>query len=220
GFKYTVELSTRPDEFMGDIKDWDFAEESLENALKERGMDYKINPKDGALYGPKIDFHLQDAANRTSQCGTTHIEIKLPQNYDLTYIDENGEKQRPVMLHRALLGSIERFIGSVTEQFAGRFPLWINPEQVEIIPVSDKFLDFAENLKAKIKKAGFRVKVDKRSEGVGYKIRQAQLKRTNYMLVVGEVEENSGKLTVRNRDGEETKEVPVDEFIEKLTEER
>ncbi|MDD7463561.1 MAG: threonine--tRNA ligase [Anaerococcus sp.] len=220
GFKYTVELSTRPDDFMGDIKDWDFAEESLENALKERGLDYKINPKDGAFYGPKIDFHLEDAAKRTWQCGTIQLDFQLPQNFDLTYVDENGEKQRPAMLHRALLGSIERFIGSVTEQFAGRFPLWINPEQVAIIPVSDKFQDFAEDLEKKIKKAGFRVKVDKRSEGVGYKIRQAQLRRTNYMLVVGEVEKESNKLTVRNRDGVETKDVPVEEFIEKISEER
>lgn len=220
GFKYTVELSTRPDDFMGDIEDWDFAEESLENALKERGMEYKINPKDGAFYGPKIDFHLEDAAKRTWQCGTIQLDFQLPQNFDLTYVDENGEKKRPAMLHRALLGSIERFIGSVTEQFAGRFPLWINPEQVAIIPVSDKFEDFGEKLAEKIKDAGFRVKVDNRNEGVGYKIRQAQLRRVNYMLVVGDLEESSGKLTVRNRDGEETKEVPIDEFIEKISQER
>ena len=163
---------------------------------------------------------MEDAAKRTWQCGTIQLDFQLPQNFDLTYIDENGEKKRPVMLHRALLGSIERFIGSVTEQFAGRFPLWINPKQVEIIPVSDKFADFADDLAKKIKKAGYRVEVDHRSEGVGYKIRQAQLMRTNYMLVVGENEEKSGKLSVRNRDGEETKDVSFEEFIEKLDEER
>ena len=220
GFKYKIELSTRPDDFMGKIEEWDFAEKALEDALIERGIDYTINPKDGAFYGPKIDFHLEDAAKRTWQCGTIQLDFQLPQNFDLTYIDENGEKKRPVMLHRALLGSIERFIGSVTEQFAGRFPLWINPKQVEIIPVSDKFADFADDLAEKIKKAGYRVEVDHRSEGVGYKIRQAQLMRTNYMLVVGENEEKSGKLTVRNRNGEETKDVSFEEFIEKLDEER
>lgn len=220
GFKYSLELSTRPDDFMGDIKDWDFAEEQLKAALEERGMDYELNPGDGAFYGPKIDFHLEDAAGRTWQCGTIQLDFQLPQNFDLTYIDEHGEKQRPVMLHRALLGSVERFIGVLTEHFAGRFPLWINPEQVVIIPVSDKFLDTAEGLEKQIKDAGFRVSVDKKSEGVGYKIRQAQLMRANYMLVVGEKEEESNLLTVRNRDGEETPEVAVETFIEKLSEER
>lgn len=220
GFKYSLELSTRPDDFMGDIKDWDFAEEQLKAALEERDMEYELNPGDGAFYGPKIDFHLEDAAKRTWQCGTIQLDFQLPQNFDLTYIDENGEKQRPVMLHRALLGSVERFIGVLTEHFAGRFPLWLNPEQVVIIPVSDKFLDTAEDLEKQIKDAGFRVSVDKRSEGVGYKIRQAQLMRANYMLVVGEKEEESKLLTVRNRDGEETPEVSVENLIEKLSEER
>ena len=220
GFKYTLELSTRPDDFMGDIKDWDFAEEQLKAALEERGMDYELNPGDGAFYGPKIDFHLEDAAKRTWQCGTIQLDFQLPQNFDLTYVDENGEKQRPVMLHRALLGSVERFIGVLTEHFAGRFPLWINPEQVVIIPVSDKFLDTAEDLEKQIHEAGFRVSVDKRSEGVGYKIRQAQLMRANYMLVVGEKEEESKLLTVRNRDGEETAGVSIDDFIQKIENER
>lgn len=220
GFKYSLELSTRPDDFMGEIKDWDFAEDQLKAALEERGMDYELNPGDGAFYGPKIDFHLEDAAGRTWQCGTIQLDFQLPQNFDLIYIDENGEKQRPVMLHRALLGSVERFIGVLTEHFAGRFPLWLNPEQVVIIPVSDKYLDTAEKLQKEIKDAGFRVSVDERSEGVGYKIRQAQLMRANYMLVVGEKEEESKLLTVRNRDGEETPEVSVESLIQKLSEER
>lgn len=220
GFKYSLELSTRPDDFMGEIKDWDFAEDQLKAALEERGMKYELNPGDGAFYGPKIDFHLEDAAGRTWQCGTIQLDFQLPQNFDLTYIDENGEKQRPVMLHRALLGSVERFIGVLTEHFAGRFPLWLNPEQVVIIPVSDKYLDTAEKLQKEIKDAGFRVSVDERSEGVGYKIRQAQLMRANYMLVVGEKEEESKLLTVRNRDGEETPEVSVESLIQKLSEER
>ncbi len=220
GFKYSIELSTRPDDFMGDIKDWDFAEEQLKEALEDAGIEYELNPGDGAFYGPKIDFHLEDAAKRTWQCGTIQLDFQLPQNFDLTYIDENNEKKRPVMLHRALLGSVERFIGVLTEHFAGRFPLWLNPEQIMIIPVSDKYLDFANKLKDDIKKAGYRVKVDDRSEGVGYKIRSAQLMRTNYMLVVGEDEENSGKLSIRNRDGEESKGVSFDEFISKINEER
>ena len=220
GFKYSLELSTRPDDYMGELADWDFAEEQLKAALEERGIDYELNPGDGAFYGPKIDFHLEDAAKREWQCGTIQLDFQLPQNFDLTYVDENGEKQRPVMLHRALLGSVERFIGVLTEHFAGRFPLWLNPEQVVIIPVSDKFLDTAEDLRKEIKEAGFKVSIDERSEGVGYKIRQAQLMRANYMLVVGEKEEESKLLTVRNRDGEETPEVSVESFIEKLSEER
>ena len=220
GFKYSLELSTRPDDYMGELADWDFAEEQLKAALEERGIDYELNPGDGAFYGPKIDFHLLDAAKREWQCGTIQLDFQLPQNFDLTYVDENGEKQRPVMLHRALLGSVERFIGVLTEHFAGRFPLWLNPEQVVIIPVSDKFLDTAEKLQGEIKEAGFRVSVDARSEGVGYKIRQAQLMRANYMLVVGEKEESSKLLTVRNRDGEEISDVSVDSFIEELNKER
>ena len=220
GFKYTIELSTRPDDYMGDIKDWDFAEDQLKKALEERGIEYQINPGDGAFYGPKIDFHLLDAAKREWQCGTIQLDFQLPANFELEYVDENGEKKRPVMLHRALLGSIERFIGVLTEHFAGRFPLWINPRQVEVIPVADRFADKAHEIAKEIEKAGFRVGVDERSEGVGYKIRSAQMMRTNYMLVVGDKEIESGLLTVRNRDGEETKDVKLADFIAKISEER
>ena len=220
GFEYTIELSTRPDDYMGDLKDWDFAEDQLKKALEERGIDYELNPGDGAFYGPKIDFHLKDATEKSWQCGTIQLDFQLPANFELEYIDENGEKQRPVMLHRALLGSIERFIGSLIEHFAGRFPLWINPKQVEIIPVADRFADKAHEIAGEIEKAGFRVEVDERSEGVGYKIRSAQMMRTNYMLVVGDKEIESGLLTIRNRDGEETKDVSLEEFISKISEER
>ncbi len=220
GFKYTIELSTRPDDFMGDIKDWDFAEDQLKAALEERNIEYQINPGDGAFYGPKIDFHLLDAAKREWQCGTIQLDFQLPANFNLEYVDEDGSKKRPVMLHRALLGSIERFIGVLTEHFAGRFPLWINPRQVTIIPVADRFADKANELADKIKEAGFRVNVDARSEGVGYKIRAAQMMRANYMLVVGEKEIESGLLTVRNRDGEETKDVKVEDFISQISKER
>lgn len=220
GFKYTIELSTRPDDFMGDIKDWGFAEDQLKAALEERNIEYQINPGDGAFYGPKIDFHLLDAAKREWQCGTIQLDFQLPANFNLEYVDEDGSKKRPVMLHRALLGSIERFIGVLTEHFAGRFPLWINPRQVTIIPVADRFADKANELADKIKEAGFRVNVDARSEGVGYKIRAAQMMRANYMLVVGEKEIESGLLTVRNRDGEETKDVKVEDFISQISKER
>lgn len=220
GFKYTIELSTRPDDYMGDIKDWDFAEGELKAALEERNIEYQINPGDGAFYGPKIDFHLLDAAKREWQCGTIQLDFQLPANFNLEYVDEDGSKKRPVMLHRALLGSVERFIGVLTEHFAGRFPLWINPRQVTIIPVADRFADKANELADKIKEAGFRVNVDARSEGVGYKIRAAQMMRANYMLVVGEKEIESGLLTVRNRDGEETKDVKVEDFISQISKER
>ncbi|WP_106461296.1 threonine--tRNA ligase [Anaerococcus sp. Marseille-P3915] len=220
GFKYTIELSTRPDDYMGDIKDWDFAEDQLKAALEERNIEYQINPGDGAFYGPKIDFHLLDAAKREWQCGTIQLDFQLPANFNLEYVDEDGSKKRPVMLHRALLGSVERFIGVLTEHFAGRFPLWINPRQVTVIPVADRFADKANELADKIKEAGFRVNVDSRSEGVGYKIRAAQMMRANYMLVVGDKEIESGLLTVRNRDGEETKDVKVEDFISQISKER
>lgn len=220
GFKYSIELSTRPDDYMGDLKDWEFAEAELQAALKERGIDYDINEGDGAFYGPKIDFQLEDAAKRTWQCGTIQLDFQLPQNFDLTYVDEDGEKKRPVMLHRALLGSVERFIGVLTEHFAGRFPLWINPDQIVIIPVADRFIEKSEELRDKFKDSGFRARVDERSEGVGYKIRQAQMQRANYMLVVGDKELESGKLTIRNRDGEETKDVSVEDFISNISKER
>ena len=220
GFKYSIELSTRPDDYMGELDAWNLAEKSLKEALEEKNLPYTINEGDGAFYGPKIDFHLEDAIGRTWQCGTIQLDFQLPANFELEYVDENGEKKRPVMLHRALLGSIERFIGVLTEHFAGRFPLWINPRQVEVIPVADRFADKAHEIAKEIEKAGFRVGVDERSEGVGYKIRSAQMMRTNYMLVVGDKEIESGLLTVRNRDGEETKDVKLADFIAKISQER
>ncbi|MBU5670123.1 threonine--tRNA ligase [Peptoniphilus sp. MSJ-1] len=219
GFKYTLELSTRPDDFMGDLKDWELAEKSLKEALDERGLPYKINEGDGAFYGPKIDFHLEDAIGRTWQCGTIQLDFQLPKNFDLTYVDENGEKKQPIMLHRALLGSVERFMGILIEHFAGKFPLWLSPVQVEVIPVSDKFLDYAEKVADKLREAGLRVDLDARTEKVGYKIRQAQVKKINYMLVIGEKEETSGKLSVRKRSGEEVHDVEIEEFIKSLQEE-
>ena len=219
GFKYSIELSTRPDDYMGELDAWNLAEKSLKEALEEKNLPYTINEGDGAFYGPKIDFHLEDAIGRTWQCGTIQLDFQLPENFDLTYVDENGERQRPVMLHRALLGSVERFMGILIEHFAGKFPLWLSPVQVEVIPVSDKFKDFAESIADKLHAAGLRVHLDGRAEKVGYKIREAQVKKINYMLVIGEKEETSGKLSVRKRNGEEVQDVDVDEFIASLQEE-
>ena len=219
GFKYSIELSTRPDDYMGDLEAWNLAEKNLKEALEEKNLPYTINEGDGAFYGPKIDFHLEDAIGRTWQCGTIQLDFQLPENFDLTYVDENGERQRPVMLHRALLGSVERFMGILIEHFAGKFPLWLSPVQVEVIPVSDKFKDYAQNLADKLHAEGLRVHLDGRTEKVGYKIREAQVKKINYMLVIGEKEETSGKLSVRKRSGEEVQDVDVDEFIASLKEE-
>ena len=219
GFKYKIELSTRPDDFMGKIEDWNIAEKNLKDALEEKGLKYEINEGDGAFYGPKIDFHLEDAIGRTWQCGTIQLDFQMPQNFELSYINENGEKARPVMLHRALLGSIERFMGILIEHFAGKFPLWLSPVQIQIIPVSEKFYEYAEDLRNKFKEKGFRVEIDERAEKVGYKIRQAQLKKINYMLVVGEQEMESGLLSVRKRNGQEIKDVKFDDFVRDLQEE-
>ena len=219
GFKYSIELSTRPEDYMGDLDAWNLAEKNLKEALEEKNLPYTINEGDGAFYGPKIDFHLEDAIGRTWQCGTIQLDFQLPENFDLTYVDENGERQRPVMLHRALLGSVERFMGILIEHFAGKFPLWLSPVQVEVIPVSDKFKDYAQNLADKLHAEGLRVHLDGRTEKVGYKIREAQVKKINYMLVIGEKEETSGKLSVRKRSGEEVQDVDVDEFIASLKEE-
>ena len=219
GFKYSVELSTRPDDYMGDLESWNEAEKALKEALEEKGMSYTINEGDGAFYGPKIDYHLEDAIGRTWQCGTIQLDFQLPQNFELTYVAEDGSKKRPVMLHRALFGSVERFMGILIEHFAGKFPLWLSPVQVEIIPVSEKFKPYAGEVFDQLKKAGIRVKIDERAEKVGYKIREAQLKKVNYMLVIGEKETASHKLSVRKRSGEEVKDVELSKFIEDLKEE-
>lgn len=219
GFEYSVELSTRPDDYMGELEDWERAESSLKSALEKVGLDYDINPGDGAFYGPKIDFQLKDAIGRTWQCGTIQLDFQMPINFDLTYVDSDGEKKRPVMLHRALLGSVERFLGILIEHFAGRFPLWLSPVQVSIIPVSDKYIDYAEKITKELKDAGIRVHLDNRREKVGYKIREAQLKQVNYMVVVGEKEVESKKVSVRTREGEELAPMSNDDFIAKLVEE-
>ncbi len=219
GFKYHVELSTRPEDSMGTDQQWNEAITALKGALEANHMDYELNEGDGAFYGPKIDYHLEDAIGRTWQCGTIQLDFQLPERFDLTYVDENGEKAQPVMIHRALLGSIERFMGILIEHYAGKFPLWLSPVQVEIIPVSEKFASYAEEVEKQLKDAGIRVHLDSRSEKVGYKIRQAQLNKINYMLVLGEKEVDAHSISVRARDGQERKDVKIEDFICELEKE-
>ena len=216
GFEYFVELSTKPEKSMGTKEEWDYAEASLAAALDEMNVDYKINKGDGAFYGPKIDFHLKDAIGRSWQCGTIQLDMQLPRQFELAYIGKDGEKHQPVVIHRVVFGSIERFIGILIEHFAGKFPLWIAPEQVKIIPVADRHADFAKKIQKQLYDAGLRVGVDERSEKVGYKIREAQLQKVPYMLVVGDKEIESGEISVRSRDKGEVNIQSIESFIEDL----
>ncbi|MCD7834976.1 MAG: threonine--tRNA ligase [Lachnospiraceae bacterium] len=199
GFKYHVELSTRPENSMGSDEDWEMATDGLRGALDELGLDYVVNEGDGAFYGPKIDFHLEDSIGRTWQCGTIQLDFQLPQRFECEYIGADGEKHRPIMIHRVAFGSIERFIGILIEHFAGAFPTWLSPEQVRILPISDKYIDYADKVKAALREEGIRANVDTRAEKIGYKIREAQIAKTPYMLVVGAKEEEEGLVSVRSR---------------------
>lgn len=219
GFKYTLELSTRPDDYMGDLETWEMAEGALKAALEKRNMPYKINPGDGAFYGPKIDFHLQDAIGRDWQCGTIQLDMQMPVNFDLTYIDANNERKRPVMLHRAMFGSIERFLGILIEHFAGKFPLWMAPVQIEVIPVSEKTNEYAEKIYEELKNRGFRVEIDTRNSQMGAKIRDAQMRKINYMLILGEKERDNGSISVRTRNNENINDIKLDKFMDDLSEE-
>lgn len=203
GFTYHLELSTRPDDSMGSDEDWEAAEAGLKTALEQLGMDYVINEGDGAFYGPKIDFHLEDSLGRTWQCGTVQLDFQMPQNFDLTYIDADGEKKRPIMLHRVCFGSIERFIGILIEHFEGKFPTWLAPLQVKVLPVSEKSRDYAHTVCDQLVAAGVRAKVDDRDEKIGYKIRDARsTDRVPYMFIIGEKEVESGNISVRDRSNE------------------
>lgn len=219
GFKYFVELSTRPEDSMGTDEEWEMATNGLKEALDEMGLDYKINEGDGAFYGPKIDFHLEDCLGRTWQCGTCQLDFQMPQRFDLTYIGSDGEKHRPIMIHRVIFGSIERFIGILTEHFAGRFPLWLAPVQVKVMPITEQFNDYAQSIVKRLQNAGIRVEFDDRNEKVGYKIRQAQMEKTPYMLVVGEKEQTDGNISVRSGKEGELGVFDTDDFIKKLKEE-
>lgn len=219
GFKYTVELSTRPDDFMGEIETWNIAEAALKSALEKRGIEYTINEGDGAFYGPKIDFHLEDAIGRTWQCGTIQLDFQMPINFDLTYIDENGEKKRPVMLHRALFGSLERFLGALIEKFIGKFPLWLAPVQVKILSISEKFNDYAKSVYDELKSKGYRVVLDDRNEKIGKKIREAQVEKVEYMLIIGEEEASTKTVTIRHRDLGDQGKVSLEDFMARIRKE-
>ena len=199
GFKYHVELSTRPEDSMGSDEDWEMATEGLRGALDDMGLDYIVNEGDGAFYGPKIDFHLEDSIGRTWQCGTIQLDMQMPQRFDLEYTGADGEKHRPIMIHRVAFGSIERFIGILIEHFAGAFPTWLAPVQVKVLPISDKHMDYAQKVYEALEAAGIRSEIDTRAEKIGYKIREAQVNKIPYMLVVGGKEEETGKVSVRSR---------------------
>lgn len=216
GFKYTVELSTRPEKSMGSDEEWELAESSLQGALEELGLEYKLNEGDGAFYGPKIDFHLIDCLGRSWQCGTIQLDMQLPQRFDLNYIGADGEKHKPIVIHRVAYGSIERFIGILIEHYAGKFPTWLAPVQVKILPIADRHADYAYDLKRKMQSKGIRVEVDDRSEKIGYKIREAQLQKNPYMLIVGDKEVEEQTISVRSRDQGELGAQAVDGFIDQV----
>ena len=216
GFKYHVELSTKPEDSMGSEEQWNIATENLREALEEKQVDYIINEGDGAFYGPKIDFHLEDSIGRTWQCATIQLDFQMPERFELTYTGADSEDHRPVMIHRALLGSMERFIGILIEHFAGKFPIWLSPVQVTVLPISDKFNDYAEQVKKTLEENGLRVEMDNRAEKIGYKIREAQLARTPYMLIVGEKEVENKEVSVRDRAEGDLGSVKLDEFIERV----
>ena len=219
GFPFKVELSTRPENSMGSDEDWELATEGLRVALDSMGMEYTVNEGDGAFYGPKIDFHLTDCLGRTWQCGTIQLDFQLPLNFELEYVDSDGSKKRPIMIHRAGFGSFERFIGMLTEQYAGKFPTWLAPTQVKVLPVSEKTMDYARDVYTALQKAGVRVVLDDRGEKIGYKIREAQqVDRVPYMLILGPKESETGDVSVRNRAGE-TETMSLETFTEKVCKE-
>ena len=218
GFEYFVELSTRPEDSMGSDEDWEAATNGLISALNKIGLYYIVNEGDGAFYGPKIDFHLRDSLGRTWQCGTIQLDFQMPQNFDLTYIDENGEKQRPIMIHRVCYGSIERFIGIITEHYAGKFPTWLAPTQAVVMTLPGTDTAYAENVYNVLRQNGVRCELDNRNEKIGYKIREArQVNRIPHMIIIGAKEIENNVISIRNRDTDQTVTMPLDEFVEKIT---
>ena len=216
GFQYHVELSTRPEDSIGSDEDWEMATDALKDALDALGLPYIVNEGDGAFYGPKIDFHLEDSIGRTWQCGTIQLDFQLPQRFDASYIGEDGKKHRPIMIHRVVFGSIERFIGILIEHFAGKFPLWLSPVQVKILTISDQYIDCAKAIEMTLKKAGLRCEVDERAEKIGCKIRTAQLEKIPYMLVIGEKEVQTNSVSVRKRDAGDLGSMSIDRLLEIL----
>ena len=219
GFKYNIELSTRPEDSMGSDEEWTMAESSLKEALDEGGLDYKINEGDGAFYGPKIDFHIEDSLGRSWQCGTIQLDFQLPQRFELEYIGSDGEKHRPIVIHRVIFGSIERFIGIIIEHFAGKFPVWLAPVQVKVLPISDNFVEYGSEVIGKLREAGIRCEIDNRSEKIGYKIREARNERVPYMIIVGEQEKTHGNISLRSREGGDEGSTSLEEFIARVQKE-
>ena len=216
GLSYEIELSTMPEDHMGDEKDWEFAQDTLKEAITEMGKSYTVNEGDGAFYGPKLDFHLADSIGRTWQCGTIQLDMQLPERFELEYVGEDGAKHRPVMIHRVVLGSIERFIGVITEHFAGAFPTWLAPVQVKVMTITDRSRPWAEEVTRRLEAAGVRVEADLRNEKIGYKIREAQSLKIPYMLVIGDKEAEAGQVAVRTRAGGDKGAMPLDAFTETL----
>ena len=219
GFKYHVELSTRPEDSMGSDEDWELATEGLRGALDDLGLDYIVNEGDGAFYGPKIDFHLEDSIGRTWQCGTIQLDMQMPQRFELEYVGADGEKHRPIMIHRVAFGSIERFIGILIEHFAGAFPTWLAPVQVKVLPISDKYMEYGKKVLEELNEVGIRAEIDQRAEKIGYKIREAQMQKIPYMLVVGAMEEESGVVSVRSRFAGDEGQKSLADFIAAVKEE-
>lgn len=219
GFKYNVELSTRPEDSMGTDEEWNMAENSLKEALNEGGLDYKINEGDGAFYGPKIDFHIEDSLGRSWQCGTIQLDFQLPQRFELEYIGRDGEKHRPIVIHRVIFGSIERFIGILIEHFAGKFPVWISPIQVKVLLISENFVEYGNEVISKLKKAGIRCEIDTRNEKISYKIREARNERIPYMIIVGEKEKNNGNISLRSRENGDEGSTSLKDFIARVQKE-
>ena len=219
GLSYKIELSTMPEDHIGTVEQWEHNQEILKEAITEMGKDYEVNEGDGAFYGPKLDFHLADSLGRTWQCGTVQLDSQLPERFELEYVGEDGQKHRPVMLHRVVLGSIERFIGVITEHFAGKFPLWLSPVQAVVLPISEHHHEYAQGVQDVLEEAGFRVECDLRNEKIGYKIREAQLQRTPYMIVVGDKEAAEGTISVRHRADGDLGSMDLPAFIAKLKEE-
>ncbi|OOM80614.1 threonine--tRNA ligase 2 [Clostridium puniceum] len=219
GFKYNLELSTRPEDSMGSDEDWWFAESSLKGALDELNLNYKVNEGDGAFYGPKIDFHLEDSIGRTWQCGTIQLDFQLPQRFELDYIGSDGEKHKPIVIHRVIFGSIERFIGILIEHFAGKFPTWIAPVQVKVLPISNKFNDYCDSIKKELNINGIRIEIDYKDEKIGYKIREARNERVPYIIIIGEKEKKENKVSLRSRKNGDEGTLKLEDLIERISKE-
>ena len=219
GLKYQIEVSTMPEDHIGEKETWDLATDTLKRAIEKMGKTYIINEGDGAFYGPKLDFHLEDSIGRTWQCGTIQLDMQMPERFDLEYVGADNEKHRPVMIHRVVLGSIERFIGVITEHYAGAFPTWLSPVQVEVIPVSEKYADYAQKVTEMLQAANVRAEADQRPEKMGYKIREAQLQKIPYMLVVGEKEVEAQSVSIRTRSGKDGGVMKAEDFVSMIVEE-